>query len=724
MVDSVWLRTPSPLQAAAWCLIAAALAVVVHLCNLRTPVEISSDGSLLRCTVAGTVLETEVDTAVLGSVSIWASPSLIPPGGRFIEVEAEGAPVFREPLPSRFALPRGGWVPVGDWHVDRRAVDSQVFEHTVGKRAPWTVRTELRGRPLTFVTFMLRNEAGAPLASVKVRRGMINNDLMIANARGRNVAVTELRPRPLQHLVAAVSTLAAGLAVAATFIALIFSVTWLAGRCGRSPAIHNPFGPAAVWIAVIILAAAGATLSAWVAIDILECVPHIPDSVAYVLQAKWLLHGAVTQELRPFQEQLNVPFTFVHHGRWVSQYPIGWPILLAIGQALGKPWLVSPLLRAVYVIVLFLLGRELYSSVIGVIAALLAVVSPMSTLVFATHMSHAGSGALLLTFAWLFLAGRRRRQQWMMLASGVCLGYAFGIRPLTAFAVAIPFGILGLDDLSRNLRSELSHAIAFVAGGVVGAAPTMIGNAIVTGSPFSFPYSFVYGDFYSLSNIPDGLRNLDLLLVHAAPALFGWGWPLCSPWVVIGLGSALAFVPFLLGRRERSDVLLAVLFIEVALAYLPTRWNGLHGYGARYYFEIFFVIYLLTARGFQELARVGVGRLKTQWTAWATILLFVVLNATTVATLPARLAHYCGYNHVDGLLEQAIADQKVDHGLVLFGFWQWYDWGRAARLHQASPDADLVFACRRGNLDALLRYYEGRPIYLWNDLRLVPVERE
>ncbi len=77
--------------------------------------------------------------------------------------------------------------------------------------------------------------------------------------------------------------------------------------------------------------------------------------------------------------------------------------------------------------------------------------------------------------------------------------------------------------------ASADHAIAAFAGGfVLAGIPTLVANALITGSAFSFPYSLAHGSMFGAANIPFGLRNLDALLASSGAALTGWGWE-CVP---------------------------------------------------------------------------------------------------------------------------------------------------------------------------------------------------
>lgn len=308
-------------------------------------------------------------------------------------------------------------------------------------------------------------------------------------------------------------------------------------------------------------------------------------------------------------------------------------------------------------------------------------------------------------------------------AAGAAIGLAFGIRPLTAIAVALPLGIvLSLDLIrSREDRRALRRLAGWVGGITVAAVPTLIANTLITGDAFAFPYSFASGSMYAAANIPFGIRNLDALLVSFGAGIYGWGWSLLHGQLVGAVALAFAFVPFLSRRWRSTDLLLVAIILCTLFAYLGTRGHGMHGFGPRYYFEVFAPFFLLTARGFQELARARHDTPNTERKAAvaASMILFIALCLPAGAILPQRLALYRGYNGVDGSLARQIEEADLERALILLPPNEWQGWAMAAPLLKTGPNAELLFIQAQPDDPAILEVADGREIYLWMERRLV-----
>ena len=701
-----------------WMVAAFLLWLIAIGVDRKTEVEIFSDGGRLHLEVAGTTLSAPIAIERLTTIELRAMDSIDPPGGDRITVTSDRGEVVNERLPRRFRFPPGVVVPVGDWELDEHAGRGAVWSRLLVVRGPFTIDAIFRGRFHHDLEVVLH---GTPTASVAIRRGLINHDAFIRSADGTTLAVTSIDPTPGADFGATAATLLRAAAVASLVISF-FALLELVSRVSPKPAASRQWN-AAPW--AVVLAASAVALSIWVARDVFESLPHLPDSVTYLLQAHWLLTGDLWGSVSALQAYLDVPYTYVVGERWLAHYPPGWPLLLAPGLAVGAPWLVAPILGGIFVILLYLTGRELDGPVTGLLASTLGLLSPLVRLIFGSLLSHAAAATLILTGLWLLLLARRQRNWPAAALAGIALGLAFGIRPLSAAAMAVPLAaVLVRDLIALRDRDSRNRIIGWIMGGAAAALPTLAANHLITGNALTFPYSLAEGSMYFAANLPFGIRNLDVLLYSSGTLLHGWGWPQLygSFWVALAL--AFAMVPFLLRRHKATDVLLAAVVVSVVIAHLGSRGHGLHGFGPRYLFEVFAPLLLLTARGFVELARQGCnGReVERRPLVAASTLLFVILCGTAAAALPHRLALYRGYNGVDGSLERQVAEEGIERALILLPPDDWRGWALAARMTEPEPTADLLFIQAEPNDPAIMGIAGDRSIYAWRDGRLLAVE--
>jgi hypothetical protein len=692
----------------------------------RTSVRLTSQGGRLELTVNGRTVRGEARLGRFRGVRIETVNSVFPMGGEALTLSTRSGILLRDRLPRRFSLAPGKSAPLGDWYVDEAAGGGLVYERAVDAPPDFVLDATFTGRCLEYTSVVL---VGEPSVSAQFRRGLLNNDFVLS-VGGRILGVDALVSPLDQMAINALDLVVRGVAAGCVLV-LVFTAAGALLARGRDGPLgaslrrawsgakrHWPVLTAAA-VAVIALA-----IRLWTSRGVLEALAHTPDEVAYILQSKWIVSNRIYQIVSPIQDYLSVPFTYVRDGKWFAMYPIGWPLLLAIGQIVGLPWVVGPMLGAAYVFVLFLIGKELYGELGGLGAAVLAAFSPMAILMSSSYLSHAPAAVMITLFLWLFLVARRRNSPWLCALSGASLGFAFAIRPATALALAVPFAFVLLREIALSDRkSDVFRLIAaFIVGGLLGSAPFFLSNHAITGDALSSAYGYGANVGFSSQNVPAGLMYLDATAASVLPAVFGWGWGTWSGWLILSLSFAFAVVPFVLGRAGRFDVLLAAFLVTLPLSFLEWGFHGLHGYGPRFYFEAFLGLYLLTSRGILLLAgldgdrpvRFRLGRA----IGGASIALFALLTFSTVATLRARLELYRGYNWVDGSLEKAIERQGLKKAFVLLPSSDWFPWGAASNLLGADVDADLAFGVSRPDNSKLLAFYSDRPAYVWSGAAL------
>ena len=218
-----------------------------------------------------------------------------------------------------------------------------------------------------------------------------------------------------------------------------------------------------------------------VAVDVLESIPHVQDSVTYLFQAQTLAGGALTAPAPPLAAagataHFEQEFLLVRDGRWFGKYPPGWPAVLALGVVPGAPWLVNPLLAVLTVALFYQLGRQFWprgSRGAGeqgesapatrhsppatrpadklntdLLVTVLLTTSPFFLIMSGSLMAHTAElfWTVLFMLAWGWaVAGRRGglptrpTRRWAIVA-GLALGALFLTRQFTALTIGLAFG--------------------------------------------------------------------------------------------------------------------------------------------------------------------------------------------------------------------------------------------------------------------------------------------
>ncbi len=702
----------------AWMAAGTALWIAAGLIDRNTEVEVYSNGNRVHLTVADTDLSASIVAGPISRIEIIAMDSVDPPGGLGMTIAPSGGAAYSVTLPKRFAFPIEGTVPVGDWELDEEAGHGGVWGLDIDLDSSWTLEASFRGRSHHDLTLTF---TGQPGFSVAVRRGLINNDCFIRDSTGSTLAAASIDPTPVADLGAIGAIVSRAAAIA---LILIGFFSWLHGFPSPEPQQAGTH-PRASKALVGVLALAATALSAWVAVDIFEKLPHLPDSATYLLQAQWLLDGQLWQPATEIHQRLSVPYTYVIGERWLAHYPPMWPAVLALGSAIDAPWIVSPLIGGFYIVLLFLIGREIDGPEVGLVAATLGLISPMARLIFGSMLSHAATATALLAALWLVMLARRRASHALALCAGIASGFAFGMRPLSAFATAIPLAgfLLIHAEKRRELQPPPGLVLGFIAGGTAAAVPALLANRLITGSITAFPYALQQKSMYTMANIPFGIRNLDAQLVSTANTLFGWGWDWVHGVIPAALALSCAMVPFLLRRNKTGDWLLLAMVLSLLVANLGLRGHGLHGFGPRYHFEAFAPLFLLTARGLFELARPRPSAMirERRVPLIAAMALFFLLCLPAGAILPHRLGLYRSYNGVDSSLERQIEAAGVGEAVILLPTGNWRGWATAVRMGGADPEAPILFLEGDPGDPQVFSIAGGRPVFVWDEPFLRPV---
>jgi hypothetical protein len=329
-------------------------------------------------------------------------------------------------------------------------------------------------------------------------------------------------------------------------------------------------------------------------------IPHIHDEIAYLFQSKIFLQGRLYVPSPCGGNAFDFPH-MINNGKWYSQYPPGYPLLLLIGLMAGMPWIVNPLLAALAVIVLYYLGREIYGEKEGRLAAFLGAISIWFLMTSSTMLSHTGSMFFFAVFLLYLCKSLDRPSLGCGLTAGLALGVAFLIRPFNVAVISIPFlvfyGLRSLPDLRRRLPNMAGLAAVFF----MALTFLLAYNTLTNGHPLSMGYVVSHGGEHGLGfgrqgylGIPHTPERGILLIGENLGAInkYLFGWPFTS---------LLFMVPFFLPLKEEkrfreADGLMVLGFLALMLG-LFFYWGTVIFIGPRMYFEAFPLLILMTARG-------------------------------------------------------------------------------------------------------------------------------
>ncbi|MBN1889275.1 MAG: hypothetical protein JW850_14875 [Thermoflexales bacterium] len=483
---------------------------------------------------------------------------------------------------------------------------------------------------------------------------------------------------------------------------------------------------------IFVLAVAASLSVTW---GVLEAMPHLEDEFAQYFQAQVFASGRLWVPSPPQPASFLVPFAIDLDGRRFSKYPPGLAAVLALGLKAGASWLINPLAGALTLLVLYVLGRELFDAetgppVHGVSAALLGLLSPMFLGLSATLLPHALCALCLLVFTWAVVQISRFTfhvssfKFHVSIIGGLALGWAVLTRPYTALAYAAPFGLWAAWQIARGRRPAAAGAYAVM--GLIAAAFAallLVYNHALTGQYRTELYTLVwpYDRMGWGGGLYPGGHTLRVALMNARLDLWVTltellGWPRLS-WLPLLLG-------LILPPRRRVEWALLAPFGALVLAQIAYWSHGAPLFGPRYYYEAMPLLWLLAARGLLKLWHLLAGHTKAR--ALMAVALAVVVAVDVLGVLPARFAVWRGLHGITRQPRRQIAQQGLHNALVFVRIRHWGDYSELAWTNELSLDGDLVFALDEGEEAnrAVVAAYPGRHVFNLADGVLTEVKEE
>ena len=322
--------------------------------------------------------------------------------------------------------------------------------------------------------------------------------------------------------------------------------------------------------------------------------PIADDESTYVFEAQTLLQGRVVNPAPPVLALFWNQFLIVSPGGWYGKYPIGHPLLLAIGEALGARIAVVPVIGALTVLLAFALGCRSFGRARAALGACLLLLSPQFVLTMGTQLSQPSSALCMLLGAWaLTRLDADGRPRWAALA-GAAFGFGVLVRPMPGalfLCVALLHYLVKTRELgSARPWSARAQQLAAAAAGVSLFALAMVAiNREQAGSALTSGYETVHHGYGLFENQHGEIANsLGGALVRQNFWLFGWS-------------ASLLFVAF---ARPAAPVLFwGMIAADYAYRVLVPK-TVVSTMGPIYVFEIVPLLALATADGAVRAAEV------------------------------------------------------------------------------------------------------------------------
>jgi hypothetical protein len=299
------------------------------------------------------------------------------------------------------------------------------------------------------------------------------------------------------------------------------------------------------------------------------------DEAVYLQQAAMLLEGQLTLDppvVEPFR-----PWFFVADGS--TLYPKYTPVpaaMFAAGKLLGGYRVALGLVAAAVVWLTYATVAEAFDRSVGVVASALVFASPVFLVEASVFLPYVPTLAWNLLFAWAYLRTDRTGDRRLAALAGAAVGIAFFARPYTAVLFAAPFVAHALWTLWGFERSALTRQTITAGVGLAGVAVALGYNAVLTGSPTTFPYEafapldglgFGYHEIAGYSRVYDPALALRANARNLAQYVTNWSVaaPLGPLLALVGVGAVLARERT---RRDPRKLVLAGLAVSVPVGQL------------------------------------------------------------------------------------------------------------------------------------------------------------
>ena len=493
--------------------------------------------------------------------------------------------------------------------------------------------------------------------------------------------------------------------------------------------------------AALSMAILGAVVIGWLATYAYQRIPSTQDTAGDIFEAKTFALGRLWSPVPKhvsFFSQYSV-LDYLHH--WFAKYPPGWPLVLSVGVILGAAWMVNPVVSGISLLLVYLIGRELYGRKVGLLAELLALTSPFLLFIGAGFYAEPVTWMFMGLYVYMLLLWKRHvptrsrkidfaaRTAGYLVLSGLAIGMATMSRPLDAAAFGFPFLIL-------LVRRPL--AVVWLAlGTIVPLALYVTYSALVYGS--FIPNGHELADKWDRVGFGPGVGGLphtyfagfspQISLMNLASAIENFhlsvfGWPFF-------IALAIIAVPFVLGRSQSGDWLIAAAALSILTAYM-FYWGTaiIQSSFPRYWYPVIPCAALLAARGFQEIYRLPLHRaLRLPYDRVAAMvapagLLALLLCFNFTAYTPSLAAAIHFWNRDNAAPLNAALDAHVHNAIVFqvqnVGHW----WPYGCVFSQNSPllNGNIVWAKDEGANDwVVMREYPHRSYYRLNNTTLTRI---
>jgi len=357
------------------------------------------------------------------------------------------------------------------------------------------------------------------------------------------------------------------LAVGWALAGLVITAAFAAGRW-RPPS--PPEG------AIPGVALASLAVSLVIAALVLDRFINSADEYAYLFEARTWLAGRLWNPPPPLGQGMAADYTWVKDGKWVGQYPPGWPLWLAAAELVGLPaWAVDSLMGGASILLLWRLARRRAEPGFATLVVAAYAASPFFLFNAGSMHSHLPAAVTALLAMNLAEAALERKSAPLAAATGAAIGYLAMVRYTTAPLVAAPL----LAVLLTRGGAQRPKLLAAAAAGILPMMAALLAyHWAITGDPLKPVYYFANRTLDHLYFDADGMRRAAIISFWRLVELAEWTAPSLVPLYLLAVAAKARA-----GTLAWADS----VFPLFALMFLFYPFDGANRYGPRYWFDAF-----------------------------------------------------------------------------------------------------------------------------------------
>ncbi|KPJ60386.1 MAG: hypothetical protein AMJ42_01475 [Deltaproteobacteria bacterium DG_8] len=407
-----------------------------------------------------------------------------------------------------------------------------------------------------------------------------------------------------------------------------------------------------------------------IAYVVLDHIPHVQDSIAQLFQAKIFKIGKLYAPLPPHKEFFDYNH-IINDVKWYSQYLPGHSFILMLGLFLGVPWLIGPLLGTFSLFTFYLVTKNIYRDHrITYLSSSLFLLSPFFLFMSSSYMNHSSTMFFILVFLYFYLRVFSSDSSIHALISGLSLGYAINIRPLTSVAIGIPFICNLLICAYKKREIKIKKVFIFFIGISLMVILLLLYNYLTNGNPLLFGYQKKYqtlgflgsAQFGPVHTLQGGVINTSNNLIGLNRYLFEW--PIPSLIFIF----MLFYTPL---SKNRWDYLFLLSSITLIMCCFFYFYQDLC-FGPRFYYSLTPFMIILTVRGFLGIPNWLEKKRFNKRKAEASLSLFLLFFFlyTFSFSLPSLIKKYSNdYWWVTDNIQKTVKKEGIINAIVFIDCW-------------------------------------------------------